>query len=116
MNKIILKGNIGKEFDNNNGAVKTSLAVPRRKEGTDWFNIVAFGKTGEMMQTYLAKGNQVLIEGHVQVGSYTNREGRKVGTFDVIVDSFEFCGSKEKKEEGFMSIPEGLEDEGVPFV
>ncbi len=114
MNKVILMGRLSRDPESNNGAVKTSLAVSRFKEGTDFLNLVAFGKTGETFLTYLKKGSQILVEGRIQTGSYTNKEGRKVTTTDIIVDHFEFCGSKEKKEEDFITV-DADNDEGVPF-
>ena len=119
MNKVALHGFLARDIELRQGDTpigKTAIGVQRPKEGSDFINLVAFGKTAETMAKYLKKGSEVLVEGRIQVGSYTNKEGHKVTTTDVIIERFEFCGSKEKKEEGFMSIPEGLEDEGVPFV
>lgn len=104
MNKIILSGRLtgDPEIRNStNGMViaRYSLAVARayKREGepeTDFFNVVAFGKTAEFVEKYLKKGMKILIEGHVQTGSYLNKDNLKVPTFTIIVDSHEFCESK----------------------
>ena len=66
---------------------KFSLAVARQKKGeTDFINCIAFGKTAETMSQYLFKGSKVAVEGHIQTGSYTNKEGHKVYTTDVVID------------------------------
>ena len=122
MNKVVLLGNLARDIELRQGSTvtgKTAIAVKRVKEGTDFINITAFGVTAETMAKYLKKGSQVLIEGRIQTGSYTNREGNKINTTDVIVERFEFCGSAKgtsaKKDDEFMSIPDGLEDDGIPF-
>lgn len=134
INRIILTGVIGKEpevtFNNNNSTQITrfSLAVRRNfkdsngEYGTDWLNCVAFGKTGEFISKYFFKGSSIAIEGRIQTGKYTAKDGHIVYTTDVIVDNAEFMGSKEKKEETapampegeFMNIPDSL-DESLPF-
>ena len=122
MNLVVLKGNLSKDITLTNGSTtiaKTSIAVQRMREGTDFINIVAFGKTAEFMDKYFKKGSPALIQGRIQTGSYTNREGNKVSTVDVVVENIEFCGSAKgtsaKKDDEFMSIPDGLEDDGIPF-
>ena len=115
-----------------------SLAVDRRKSSngereTDFINIVAFGKAGEFAEKYFRKGMRVAVHGRIQTGSYVNKNsGQKVYTFDVIVDDQEFADSKSngsgasnnaasKNDDGyvgsdcFMTIPDGVEDEGLPF-
>ena len=115
-----------------------SLAVDRRgQEGADFPNIVAFGKTGEFTEKYFHKGMKVLIEGRLQTGSYKNKNGDTVYTTDVIVEDQEFAESKNASAssmsggpapapaerpapaaaigDGFMNIPDGVEDEGLPF-
>jgi single-strand DNA-binding protein len=101
MNKTVLIGNLTKDIDLNFQAGsglaigKFSLAVARQKKGeTDFINCIAFGKTAETMSQYLFKGSKVAIEGHIQTGSYTNKEGHKVYTTDVVIDRFEFVGGK----------------------
>jgi single-strand DNA-binding protein len=112
-----------------------SLAIDRQKkaDGTqecDFINCVVFGKRADAMEQYLHKGDPVLVQGHIQTGSYTNKDGVKVYTTDVIVDEFEFCSSKSAtgaapqagapaptpaaNAEGFMNIPDGI-DEELPF-
>ena len=118
MNRVILKGNLTRDIDLRQGNVttgKTAIAVQRVKEGTDFINLVAFGTTAETMEKFLKKGSQVLIEGRIQTGSYTNKSGDKVNTVDVVVERFEFCGKKEKKEEDFITV-DADNDEGVPFL
>ena len=121
MNLVVLKGNLSKDITLNNGSTvvaKTSIAVQRMREGTDFINIVAFGKTAEFMDKYFKKGSPALIQGRIQTGSYTNRDGNKVNTVDVIVENIEFCGSAKgtsakPKDEEFMVVDDN--DEGVPF-
>ena len=115
-----------------------SLAVDRRKSSngereTDFLNIVAFGKAGEFAEKYFRKGMRVAVHGRIQTGSYVNKNsGQKVYTFDIIVDDQEFADSKSNGSgasnnaasknddgyvgsDGFMTIPDGVEDEGLPF-
>lgn len=119
MNIVVLMGRLTRNIEVRDAAVKVgrfTLAVPRvKKDESDFINCVAFGRTAEIMDKYLAKGNQVLVEGHMQTGSYTNKEGQKVYTTDVIVDRFEFCGSREFPNIN-MKVEEETADEGVPFV
>jgi single-strand DNA-binding protein len=84
---------------------------------------VAFGKNGEFIEKHLKKGVKIGLVGRIQTGSYTNKEGRKVYTTDVVVEETTFCekkadgsaeGSSEAQEEGFMNIPDNIDDE-VPF-
>lgn len=123
MNKVILMGNLARDIELRQGNTttgKTAIAVKRIKDGTDFINIVAFGVTAETMAKYLSKGSQVLIEGRIQTGSYTNKDGIKVNTTDVIVERFEFCGSAKgtsvkPKDDEFMVVD--VDDpNGVPFV
>lgn len=106
-----------------------SLAVNRsfKRDGepeADFFNCVAFGKSGEFAEKFLKKGMQILITGRIQTGSYTNREGQKVYTTDVVVESQEFTEKKQEPEapqttpekvaDGWVNMPESLEEE-LPF-
>ena len=98
-----------------------TLAVNRRGKdaGADFINCVAFGKQGEFAEKYLKKGQEVLIQGRINVGSYQNKDGQKVYTTDVIVDAHEFCGTKQEQPQqapsnGYMEIPEGI-DADLPF-
>lgn len=93
-----------------------SLAVDRRgQEGADFPNIVAFGKTGEFTEKYFHKGMKVIIEGRIQTGSYTNKNGDKVYTTEVIAENVEFAESKKQEAQqsnDFVNIPEATE---LPF-
>ena len=83
---------------------------------------MAFGKSGEFAEKYLHKGMKIMVSGRIQTGSYTNRDGQKVYTTDIVVEEQEFAESKktqeanQEQEDGFMSIPDGVDDEGLPFV
>lgn len=142
MNKVILMGRLTKDPEvrysqgNQQMAIANyTLAVDRRfkREGepsADFIKCVSFGKAAEFAEKYFRKGTKIAIGGRIQTGSYTNREGNKVYTTDVIVEEQEFAESKNANSqnqtapapdpmtdaEGFMSIPEGFEDEELPFV
>lgn len=118
-----------------------TLAIDRRgikkKEGdqkpeTDFINCIAFGKSGEFAEKYFHRGLRVLVSGRIQTGSYVNKDGNKVYTTDVIVEDQEFADSKNQNAEnggagnnqqvagsvsgdGFMNIPDGVGDAGLPF-
>lgn len=100
-----------------------TLAVDRgRKDaGADFIYCVAFGRQGEFAEKYLKKGTKIAVEGRLQTGSYTNKEDKKVGTWEVVAEKQEFAESKNSQSEpkeapadGFMNIPEGIEAE-LPF-
>lgn len=138
MNKIILIGRLTKDVEmhnsaNNNAVARYTLAVnrPFRKNGeqqADFIPCIAFGKTAEFAEQYLSKGRRVAVEGRVQTGSYTNQEGQKVYTTDVVVERQEFLEKKAgnsqaadgdtescwKEVLGCMDIPDGI-DEDYPF-
>lgn len=119
-----------------------TLAVDRRgrrSEGSeqtaDFIPCVAFDKSGEFAEKYFRQGMRVLISGRIQTGSYVNKEGQKVYTTEVIIEEQEFADSKNSSStgsgagynesfrpspenassEGFMNIPDGVDDEGLPF-
>ena len=111
-----------------------TLAVDRRgrrnenEQNTDFINCVAFDKAGEFAEKYFRHGMRALISGRIQTGSYTNKDGVKVYTTDIVVEDQEFADSKGAGEsqqqsrpepssagDGFMNIPDGVEDEGLPF-
>ena len=104
-----------------------NLAVDRRfkKEGeqsADFISCVAFGKTAEFIEKYVFKGTKIAVEGRIQTGSYTNNDGNKVYTTDVVVEQVEFAGSKtdsksaaKENNDDFMNVADGLDDEGLPF-
>lgn len=138
MNKAILMGRLTKDpevrYSNEMAIARYSLAVDRRRtsneeQNTDFINIVAFGKSGEFAEKYLRKGTKVLVTGRIQTGSYTNKDGVKIYTSDVVAEDQEFAESKnssgfskidapieteESHTNGFMNIPEGMDDE-LPF-
>lgn len=143
MNKVILTGRLTRNpdvrYSNQQDPIATArftLAVDRRfkREGeqtADFINCVAFGKTGEFIEKYAHQGTKFVVEGRIQTGSYTNRDGNKVYTTDVVVEQCEFAESKASaaingenasrpepssaEGDGFMNIPDGVEDEGLPF-
>ena len=134
MNKVILLGRLTKDPDvrcaqgeRPTMIARYTLAVNRRfqREGeaqADFISCVAFGKSAEFAEKYLHQGTKLLITGRIQTGSYTNRDGQKVYTTDVIVEDKEFAETKKNREtgqqedkDGFMNIPDGVDDEGLPF-
>ena len=139
MNKVILMGRLTRDpevrytqGDNAMAIARYSLAVDRRfkRDGepdADFINCVAFGKSGEFAEKYLKKGTKVAVVGRIQTGSYTNKDGQKVYTTDVVVEEQEFAESKNSgssnnnqsapanKNTDFMNIPDNVEDEGLPF-
>ena len=194
MNKVILMGRLTRDpdirssqSDNPITVARFTIAVDRRfkrdsDQSADFISCVAFGKTAEFFDKFVKQGTKVCVEGRIQTGSYTNRDGQKVYTTDVVVENAEFAESKSAQEsrsgsyqpqyqqygqqsqpqyqsqpqqsqnnynyqpqpapapqpayqnysqaaaeqpgnfpaeeaagEGFMSIPDGLEDEGLPF-
>lgn len=136
MNKVHLLGRLTRDpeirypQDNEQMAIaRYTLAVDRRfkrdgEQTADFISCVAFGKAAEFTEKYLKKGTKIAVTGRIQTGSYTNREGQKVYTTDVIIEEQEFAESKaaadsssqpaESDARGFMSIPDGIEDD-LPF-
>lgn len=141
MNKVILMGRLTRdpEIRYSQGEKATAiarytLAVDRRfkRDGdqtADFINCIAFGKLGEFAEKYLRQGTKITVCGRIQTGSYTNRDGVKVYTTDVVVEEQEFAESKSKQSnvqtgpspygptpegDGFMNIPDGI-DEELPF-
>ena len=142
MNKVILMGRLTRDpevrysqGENAMAVARYTLAVDRRGrreengQNTDFINCVAFGRNGEFAEKYLRKGVRILISGRIQTGSYTNRDGQKVYTTDIVVEEQEFTESKgaesnqgnvgrqpapQVDENGFMNIPDGIDDE-LPF-
>lgn len=100
-----------------------TLALNRIKEGADFPRFVAWDKKAELIEKYCHKGTKLAIRGHIQTGSY-EKDGKKVYTTDIIVDDIEFCDKKPKDEtagqptenpgDGFMQIPDGIDNE-LPF-
>ena len=145
MNKVILMGRLTRDAevrysqgDASTAVARFSLAVDRRfrRDGddqtADFINCVAFGRTGEFMERFGRKGTKFLVEGRIQTGSYTNKDGQRVYTTDVVVEQVEFAESKASNDnnggyvpadrpspsgaagDGFMNIPDGI-DEELPF-
>ena len=151
MNKVILMGRLTRDPDvrysageNSTAVARYTLAVDRRfhRDGdatADFICCVAFGRQAEFAEKYLRQGTKIAITGRIQTGSYTNREGQKVYTTDVVVEEQEFAESKNAggnnggysapqhnnpapsantsdlgSADGFMNIPDGI-DEELPF-
>ena len=145
MNKVILMGRLTRDpevrysqGEQATAIARYTLAVDRRfrREGdqqtADFIGCVAFGRQGEFAETYLRTGTKIAITGRIQTGSYTNKDGQKVYTTDVVVEEQEFAESKAASEgnggftpadrpspsvaagDGFMNIPDGI-DEELPF-
>ena len=136
MNRVILLGRTTKDADvrysqgdKPMAIASIILAVDRkyRKEGeqsADFINCKAFGKIAEVIEKYVFKGTKIAVVGRIQTGSYTNKDGQKVYTTDVMVEDLYFCESKNSQSnsqpapkpspDGFMNIPDGIEDE-LPF-
>lgn len=124
MNKVILIGRLTKDPEYRQGdttIARYTLAVDRRKKdvGADFIQCVAFGKAADFANLYLHKGTKIAVTGHIQTGSYMNKEGQKVYTTDVIIEEQEFAESKREEKEqtdenGFARIPEDA-DEELPF-
>ena len=131
MNRIILKGRISKEIElrvttNGTSVIITSMAVNRKiknDDGTytaDFFNITAFGKLAEFINTYFSKGQEILVEGRLQNRSWEDQNGQKRYATDVIVESAEFCGTKKEGQEEKGDAYEDpfintTSDDGLPF-
>lgn len=137
MNKVILMGRLTKDpdvrytqGDKPTAVARYTLAVDRRfkRDGdtqtADFIPCIAFGKTAEFTEKYMKKGMKISVVGRIQTGSYTNKDGQRVYTTDVVVEEQEFAESKGSSQpqasqspstnEGFMNIPEGI-DEELPF-
>ena len=139
MNKVVLMGRLTRDpevrYSQGENALATarlSLAVDRRfkrdgEQSADFINCVAFGKTAEFIEKYGRKGTKFVVEGRIQTGSYTNKDGVKVYTTDVVIEQVEFAESKNSAEQNatnenvrdtndidYMNIPNGV-DEEMPF-
>lgn len=116
MNKVIITNarltrdvNLTFAAGSGNAICKFGIAVNRRfKKGeSDFLNCVAFGKQGEIIAEHFQKGSPINIEGEIRTGNYTNTDGKKVYTTDIIVSAFEFISGGKKKE--------GTDYAGTPF-
>ena len=130
--------------ENSLAVARYTLAVDRRgrrnqndgQPTADFIRCVSFGQRAEFAEKYMHQGMRMLVSGSIQTGSYQNKDGQTVYTTDIIVDDQEFADSKgqggvsssyskesnspfmggsDSLSEGFMSIPDGVEDEGLPF-
>ena len=147
MNKVILMGRLTRDPEVRYSQGENALAIARytlavdrraaRREGeptADFINCVAFGRSAEFAERYLRQGTKIVVSGRIQTGSYTNRDGQKVYTTEVVVEESEFADSKANSAapsnnnyqaspapspradigDGFMNIPDGI-DEELPF-
>ena len=146
MNKVILMGRLTRDpdvrysqGDSPMAIARYTLAVDRRfrrdndQQTADFISCVAFGRNGEFAEKYLHQGTKIVAEGRIQTGSYTNKDGNKVYTTEVVVENQEFAESKASASnneggfqpqaqsaptapagDGFMNIPDGI-DEELPF-
>lgn len=157
MNKATILGRLTKDpdirYSNTSDPplciARFTLAVDRKykKDEADFISCVCFGKLSEIIQKYVKKGDLICVAGRIQTGSYTDREGQKRYTTDIVVEDMQMCGSKGAStdqaksqaqapaqpqyeqmsllpeppadapsyDEGFMKIPEGIENE-LPFI
>lgn len=148
MNKVILMGRLTRDpelrysqGERSMAIARYTLAIDRRgrknqdgnEQTADFINCVAFDRAGEFAEKYFRQGMRVLITGRIQTGSYTNKDGIKVYTTEIIIEDQEFADSKSASSgeggyqpvsrpapssaigDGFMNIPDGVEDEGLPF-
>ena len=144
MNKVILLGRLTRDpevrygtGENATAVARYTIAVDRRfkregEQSADFIGCVAFGRNAEFAEKYLRQGTKIALTGRIQTGSYTNRDGQKVYTTDIVVEEQEFAESKAaaasnggqnnysrpartpSDADGFMNIPDGIDDE-LPF-
>ena len=143
MNKVILMGRLTRDpevgygtGENSTAVARYTIAVDRRfkrdgEQSADFISCVTFGRNAEFAEKYLRQGTKIVLTGRIQTGSYTNRDGQKVYTTDIVVEEQEFAESKAATAgnggqnnysrpaaaadaEGFMNIPDGIDDE-LPF-
>lgn len=138
MNKVVMIGRLTKDADirylqneNSTCVAKFNLAVDRKikrngEPTADFLNCVSFGKVGELIEKYVGKGSKIGIVGRLQTGSYTNKDGVKIYTTDIMVEEIDFLDSKKASDgdvapgasinqDEFLKIPDGLEEE-LPFL
>ena len=146
MNKVVLMGRLTRDPDVRYSQGETPLAIARYtlavdrrfkrngEQDADFINCVAFGRTAEFAEKYLKQGTKMVVSGRIQTGSYTNRDGVKVYTTEVVIEEQDFAESKAAAAQNssmgvpqpsapqpsaaasdvFMNIPDGLEEE-LPF-
>lgn len=145
MNKVILMGRLTRDPDIRYSSgekqmtiARYTLAVDRRRRNdggdqtADFISCVAFDRNAEFAEKYLKQGTKIAVTGRIQTGSYVNRDGQKVYTTDIVIEDQEFAESKGSSNggftpdtgrqeaaapagDGFMNIPDGVDDEGLPF-
>ena len=144
MNKVILMGRLTRDpevrygtGENSTAVARYTIAVDRRfkrdgEQNADFIGCVAFGRNAEFAEKYLRQGTKIVLTGRIQTGSYTNRDGQKVYTTDIVVEEQEFAESKSaagngdqgnyirpsssaSDVDGFMNIPDGIDDR-LPFL
>lgn len=142
MNRVILMGRLTRDPDvrytageNQTCVARYTLAVDRRfkregEQSADFISCVVFGKGAEFTDKYLRQGTKIAVTGRIQTGSYTNKDGQKVYTTDVVVEEQEFAESKGSSgnnqaapvkatqapsADNFVNIPDGISDEELPF-
>lgn len=123
MNKVNLLGRITKDLElrytqnSNKANLKFQIAVNRNKEETAWINCEAWEKCAENINKYFSKGKQIGITGHLTTGNYDDKDGKKVYTWAVVVDEFDFIDSKKDNDAPFeqQSVEEPITDEDLPF-
>ena len=140
MNKVILMGRLVRDpeirysqREKSTAVARFSLAVDRKfkQEGqptADFISCLAFGKRAEFLERYCKKGTKLVVEGSWQTGNYTNKDGQKVYTNECLIENCEFAESKNASSgnnqnpapsnassDGFMSIPDGIDDSELPF-
>lgn len=147
MNKVVLMGRLTRDpevrysaGENATAVGNYTLAVDRRfkrdgEPSADFIRCVCFGRNAEFAEKYLRQGTKIVISGRIQTGSYTNRDGHKIYTTDIVIEEQEFAESKAASQnssdyqpqtntsqneygpvgaDGFMNIPDGI-DEELPF-
>ena len=143
MNKVILMGRLTRDpevrygaGENSTAVARYTIAVDRRfkrdgEQSADFISCVTFGRNTEFAEKYLRQGTKIVLTGRIQTGSYTNRDGQKVYTTDIVVEEQEFAENKAAASnggqgnysrpsaapsdaDGFMNIPDGIDDE-LPF-
>ena len=145
MNKVILMGRLTRDpevrysqGEQATAIARYTLAVDRRfqrrdnsgnEQTADFISCVAFGRNGEFAEKYLKQGTKIAITGRIQTGSYQDKDGKTVYTTEVVVENQEFAESKATADsnnsqpqqapavdsDGFMSIPDNVDDSGLPF-
>lgn len=115
--------------ENTTSVTRFTLAVDRRTKDNkaDFISCTAFGKTAEFIDKHFTKGSRMALEGRIQTGSYQDKDGKTVYTTDVVAESVYFCESKKDAPatapeetpssvgDGFVNIPDGVDDIGLPF-